>query len=166
MKTFTVSRFTPSVCIASAVSGASNRAMNASMKMMNKILRADDEDELAQEFVGHARLAKMRRNWAYDGDSEIKAACRDGNHDQLATLLSAIHDVPLQVALGIACQYARPACVQLLLDRGFEPEHLVEALRSACRAPSAPPSFDLDSRRPEVIRLLLKQKRIWQKQRG
>jgi ankyrin repeat protein len=141
----------------------------AAMHELYKIVRADTPQRLHADFEKYhvARATEAAHQRA--GDTELKLACRDGAMAALKrSLAEQQHDDvsggDSAAALQVACEYARPRCVEHLLlasaaaGATFSPEQLGSALRAAAKGTIARTSFALEEPRANVVRQLVQAK--------
>ena len=105
-------------------------ATRCRMHELYKIARASDQAKLHADFARHEADRRAELEFAVDGDTRLKLACRDGSEQALSRLLGDdTTDEEIDGALNVACKHAQPACVKLLLERVSSAKALGEALR-------------------------------------
>ena len=124
------------------------------MHELYKIVRADNCTSLAQDFDRHKRASDLREKFAVDGDTDLKASCRDGDSTHLPQLLSDTTSADHVEGLCLACEYVRPRCVELLLQHVKSPVDLGKALYFAAKGTGSRASFQLDSERRRIVERL------------
>jgi len=128
------------------------------MHELYKIVRAVSPTSLSQDFAKHRRALDLSKKLVVDGDTDLKATCRDGIHTALQQLLSNTTSAEHAEGLCIACEYVRPRCVELLLAHVKDPSDLGKALYYAAKGTASRASFQLDPERRRIAERLVEAK--------
>lgn len=109
------------------------------MHELYKIVRADTQEQLHQDFTKYELQRQMQISKTTDGDTELKMACREGQDETVRRLLEQNPNekaMAVAEALYVAARYAQAKCVKMILDQSTS---LYQSqLGKACRR------FDLD----------------------